>query len=75
MLGVGVMEGVSVIVGVCVTVGVNVEVGVAVAVGVSVGVDVEIAVGGSGVGVTEGLPTAGALHAARTAIAPISSQR
>ena len=74
MVGVGVMEGVSVIVGVCVIVGVYVEVGVGVAVGVSVGVELGVAVGGSGLGVIEMLPTAGALHAARSANPPISSQ-
>ena len=57
------------------TVGVNVEVGEAVAVGVFVGVDVEVADGGSGLGVAEGLPAAGELHAAKIAIAPIGSQR
>ncbi len=75
MVGVGVMEGVSVMVGVFVAADVDVEVGVAVALGISVGVEVEVAVGGSGVGVAEGLPTAGALHAARTVTPPISSQR
>jgi hypothetical protein len=58
-----------------VTVGVNVEVGVAVAVGVSVGVDVKVAVGGSALGVAEGLSAAGMLQELTTAIPTINSQR
>ncbi len=69
------MDGVSVMVAVWVTVGVIVGVGVEVAVGVSVGVAVEVAVGGSGLGVADGLPTAGMLHAPRNIIPATSGQR
>ncbi len=75
MVGVGVMEGVRVMVGVLVVVGVAVAVRVAVAVGVSVGIEVEVAVGGSGLGVADGLLAAGALHALKAAIPAISSHR
>ena len=43
--------------------------------GVSVGTDVEVAVGGSGLGVADGVPAAGALHALKAAIPAISSHR
>lgn len=75
MVGVGVIEGVSVMVGVFVTVGVEVAVRVAVAVGLSVGVDEEVAVGGTGLGVAEGLAATGRLQALRTAIPAINDQR
>ena len=75
MVGVGVIDGVSVMVAVSVTVGVEVAVRVAVAVGVSVGTEVEVAVGGSGLGVADGPPAAGALHALKAAIPAISIHR
>jgi len=75
MVGVGVMEGVRVMVGVFVIVGVAVAVRVAVAVGVLVRIEVNVAVGGSGLGVADGIPAAGALHALRAAIPAISSHR
>ncbi len=75
MVGVGVMEGVRVMVGVFVIVAVAVAVRVAVAVGVSVGIEVEVAVGSSGLGVSDEVPTAGALHAPKAAIPAISSHR
>jgi len=75
MVGVGVIVGVIVIVGVLVIVGVEVAVRVAVAVGVSVGIEVEVAVGGSGLGVADGLLAAGELHALSAAIPAISNHR
>jgi len=75
IVGVGVMEGVRVMVEVLVIVGVAVAVRVAVAVGVLVGIEVEVAVGGSGLGVADGVPAAGALHALNAAIPAISSHR
>ncbi len=75
MVGVGVMEGVRVMVGVLVIVGVAVAVRVAVAVGVSVGIEVAVAVGGSGLGVADGVPSAGALHALNATIPATSSHR
>ncbi len=75
MVGVGVMEGVRVMVGVFVIVDVAVAVRVAVVVGVLVGIEVEVAVGGSGLGVADGAPAAGALHALKAVIPAISSHR
>ena len=43
--------------------------------GVSVGTEVEVAVGDSGLGVADGPPAAGALHALKVAIPAISNHR